>query len=354
MSKQHNKNGNGRSRLSRLNAVLPELPTLSCLPQSPAAPPSNKHLESLDRKLQLVRTFTQAVAEHYMTGLFLWGSGGLGKTYNVTQMLNALEANYKVWNSRVTGWGLINNLEKYPSHIHLIEDAESMYRDPRAIGVLRSALDGQRHEETGLIERWVTWSGDSAAKKPKEVYFTGGIIILSNTELPSQKPEVQALKTRLKTLQLALTDEELRALMRSVSSQGFTLNGYTMTPEECGEVCTCVEEELHRLRSPLSMRILIDGGFPAYVMYANGNKCVHWRDVIRSMIYEQTPQVFTRPVTVKKPLGREARKLEDRQVVREILAATQDREERLKMWHDRTGYVQSVFYARKAEVEANG
>jgi hypothetical protein len=319
--------------------------------RSTQAPPSSKHLESLERKLQLVRTFAQAVAERYMTGFFLWGSGGIGKTHTVTQELSALEANYKVWNSRVTGWGLINNLEKYPDHVHLIEDAESMYRDPRAIGVLRSALDGQRHEAGGPIERWVTWSGDSAARKPKEVFFTGGIIVISNTELPSHKPEVQALKTRLKTLHLVVTDEELRALMRSVSAKGFALNGYTMTPEECGEVCACLEEELHATRSPLSMRLLIDGAFPAYVQHATGGSGVHWRDVVRAIVREQSPPVFTRPVAIRKSLSRAERKAEHQQIVREILGQTDDREERLRLWRERTGLEQSAFYARKAEVE---
>lgn len=317
-------------------------------------PPSNKHLESLEKKLQLVRTFTRAVAEHFMTGFFLWGSGGVGKTYTVTQQLAALEANYKVWNSRVTGWGLINNLEKYPSHVHLIEDAESMYRDPRAIGVLRSALDGQRHESGGPIERWVTWCGDSAAKKPKEVFFSGGIIILSNSELPSHKPEVAALKTRLKTLQLAVTDEELRALMRSVSAKGFTVSGHAMTPEQCGEVCAFVEDELHAMRSPLNMRVLVDGGFPAYVQHATGDTGVHWKDVVRAIIREQSPQVFTQPVTVRTPPTREERKAAHRMVVRQILAQTADRVERLRLWREYTGLEQTAFYARKAEVEAEG
>jgi hypothetical protein len=183
----------------------------------------------------------------------------------------ALEANYKVWNSRVTGRGLISNLEKYPTHVHLIEGAESMYRDPRAVGVLRSALDGQRQEADWPVERWVTWSGDSAARKPKEVFFPGGIITLSNPELPSHKPEVQALKTRLKSPRLAVTDEELRALMRGDSAKRVGLNGYAMTPGQCGEVRACVEEELHAMRSPLSMRLLVDNGFPAFVQHAMGN-----------------------------------------------------------------------------------
>ena len=322
--------------------------------RSPAPTGASKHLESLEKKLQLVRTFTRAVAEHYMTGFFLWGSGGIGKTHTVTQELAAIEANFKVWNSRVTGLGLLSNLEKYPSHVHLIENAESMYRDPRAIGVLRSALDGQRHEANGPIERWVTWCGDSAARKPKEVLFSGGIIILSNSELPSHRPEVQALKTRLKTLQLTVTDEELRALMRSISEKGFILQGYSMSPEQCCEVCAFLEEELHSMRSPLNMRLLIDGGFPAYVQHATGASGVHWRDVVRTIIREQSPHVFSRPVAIQKPLTRGERKAEQQRIVQQILAQTNDREEPLAIvaGSDRSRTV--CVLRRKAEVEAGG
>lgn len=348
---RHEGNGTGTRCGPRSEQPQSTTQAPSTLPPQ-SAPVSSKHLDSLENKLQLVRTLTRAVAESYMTGFFLWGNGGVGKTHTVSRELAALEANYKVWNSRVTGYGLINNLEKYPNHVHLIEDAESMYRDPRAIGVLRSALDGQRHEAGGPIERWVTWCGDSAARKPKEVLFSGGIIILSNSELPSHRPEVQALKTRLKTLQLIVTDEELRALMRSVSSEGFKINGYAMTPEQCGEVCGFVEEELHAMRSPLSMRLLIDGGFPAYVQHATGNSGVHWRDVIRAIIREQSPQVFTRPVNIQRSLSRAERKAEHQRIVQQILVEADDREERLRLWGDRTGLEQSAFYARKAEVEA--
>ncbi len=194
----------------------------------------------------------------------------------------------------------------------------------------------------------------AADKKPKEVFFSGGIIILSNSELPSHKPEVAALKTRLKTLQLAVTDEELRALMRSVSAKGYSLNGFTMTPEQCCEVCAFVEEELHAMRSPLNMRVLVDGGFPAYVQHAAGDTGVHWKDVIRAMIREQSPQVFTRPVTVLTPPSRAERKAGHQKVVSEILAETTDKEGRLRLWRERTGLEQSAFYARKAEVEADG
>src|SRR5436305_238505 len=108
---------NGSQRIRPEGLPIPILPASA----APVAATPNKYLETLVQKLQLVRTLTRAVAEHYMTGFFLWGSGGVGKTYTVTQQLIALETDFKVWNSRVTGWGLVNNLEKYPSHVHLIE-----------------------------------------------------------------------------------------------------------------------------------------------------------------------------------------------------------------------------------------
>jgi hypothetical protein len=73
-----------------------------------------KHLARRERKLQLVRDRTRAVALGYATGLYLYGNGGIGKSYTVLTELRRLQANYKVFNSRMTGRGLYNALEKFP------------------------------------------------------------------------------------------------------------------------------------------------------------------------------------------------------------------------------------------------
>jgi hypothetical protein len=64
--------------------------------------------------------------------------------------------------------------------------------------------------------------------------------------------------------------------------------------------------------------------------------------------------MFTRPVTVNKPLSRVERLAEHRKIAQEIIAQTSNRDERLRLWHDRTGLTDSTFYLRKAEVEAKG
>lgn len=351
MTTRTGRNGTRARGDARLVGVLPESRLRG--DQTPAAESqqADRHLDSLDRKLQFVRDHTTSVARGYVPGLFVWGSGGIGKSFTVQRQLDALEVNHQTLNSRVTGWGLICHLEQYPSQVTLIEDAESMYRDPRAIGVLRSALDCQRREgDAGPIERWVTWAGDSSARKAKRVLFSGGIIILSNAELPA-KPEVEALKTRIPYVHLAATNEELRALMGSVSAKGYTLNGHTLTPAQCGEVCAYIEEQMHMLRSPLNMRLLING-YAAFIQWAAGESGTHWHDMVRGQIREQAPQVFTRAVDIRKPASRAEKKAEHQRIVIEILAQATDREQRLALWRERTGLEHTAFYARKAEVEA--
>lgn len=351
MTTRHERNGSRPRRNSNLERMGLDAGILIDRPPAEIPPPVDRHLDSLEKKLQLVRDFTTKVAHGYAPGLFVWGSGGIGKSYTVVRQLDELEANHKTLNSRVTGWGLFCHLEKFPGHVTLIEDAESMYRDPRAIGVLRSALDCQRREgDEGPVERWVTWAGDSSARKPKQVLFAGGIIILSNSELPP-RPEVEALKTRIPCVHLTATDEEVRALMRSVSARGYTLRGSTMTPAQCGEVCSFVEAQMHMLRSPPSMRLLING-YAAYLQWSAGLSGTHWQDMIRAEIREQAPQVFKHAVAIRKPLSRAERIAKHQQIVRGILAKTTDRERRLELWSEETGLGHTAFYARKAEVEA--
>src|SRR4051794_18848972 len=100
----------------KLSSSIRVIPPLGPPSAPPPSPDPNRHLVSLWRKQELVRTSTRGVALGFQTGLFLYGKGGIGKTHTVTEELTALEVSYKVWNSRVSGWGLINNLEEYPSH----------------------------------------------------------------------------------------------------------------------------------------------------------------------------------------------------------------------------------------------
>src|SRR4051794_2934975 len=101
----------------------------------PPAPTSNltlssedqSHLETLDRKLMVIRDRVTSVVRGYTTGFFLYGEGGNCKSYTVVQELERLRADYKLHNSRMTGRGLFDVLRKHPDSIHLLEDMERLF-----------------------------------------------------------------------------------------------------------------------------------------------------------------------------------------------------------------------------------
>src|SRR4051794_39086737 len=89
-------------------------------------------LASFERKLHLVRDHVTAVGKGYKTGLYLYGSGGVGKSYTVMRHLEGLEIAYQLYNSRMTAKALFLALQNAPDAVHVLEDMERITEDPDA------------------------------------------------------------------------------------------------------------------------------------------------------------------------------------------------------------------------------
>jgi hypothetical protein len=309
---------------------------------SSLSPADRQHLEQFEKKLQIVRDGTQGVAQGYGTGLLVWGPGGVCKSHTVNQELQQSQAYYRVSNSHMTGRGLFDLLDKYPDAIHVLEDVEQMMSDKNAIGVLRSALWGQRRDGgRGPQERWITWT---AHCKHLETLFTGGIIVISNKSL-LDLPELQALKTRILCMHLHPTDNELRALMRFIAAQGFAHGVLSMDANECQEVCEYLIAESLSLHRPLDIRLLVNS-FPVYLQWQEGDSGCHWKDLVAALVRER-PTVFQADVAIG---SRAARKAQELAIAREIQGTTTDREERRRLWEERTGKSEKALYRRLADL----
>jgi hypothetical protein len=321
-------------------------------PQSnPEAPPTGlsaddqRHLEALQKKFALVRDRTASVAMGYATGFFLHGEGGVGKSHEVLGELKRLKAHFTVFNSRMTGRGLYNALEKFPDAIPVLEDMEQIMRDRGAQGVLRSALWGQRRDgDTGPVERLVTWS---TSLMLHSFIFTGGIVMTSNRPL-HDLPELNAVKTRVAVMHLQASDPELRALMRSVALRGYEHEGKQLAAAKCCEIAEFIIEQSLALHRSLDMRLLTNS-FQDYLLWEDAESACHWRDLVATRLRER-PTAFREAVAVG---GRPARKQQELAVVRELLAATDDCQERLRMWQQRTGKSQAALYRRMRELEGS-
>ena len=151
-------------------------------------------LASLEKKLHLVRDNVTAVAKGYKTCFYLYGTGGMGKSYAVLRHLERLDVSFQLYNSRMTAKGLFQTLKHAPDAIHVLEDMERLTKDPDAQGVLRSALWAQPGHE-----RFVTWT--TASEGAMRFAFRGGLILISNRPL-ADLPELRAFATRIEVLRL--------------------------------------------------------------------------------------------------------------------------------------------------------
>jgi hypothetical protein len=297
-------------------------------------------LASLEKKLHLVRDHVTAVGRGYKTGFYLYGTGGMGKSYTVLQHLESLGVTYQLFNSRMTAKGLFLTLQKAPDAIHVMEDMERLTKDPDAQGVLRSALWAQPGRD-----RLVTWT--TAADGPQRFPFRGGLILISNRPL-ADLPELRALATRIEVHRMEVTDAELAALMREVAGKGYRLDDKVgIGPEECLKVTEFLLKECRAAGCPLDLR-LQQKAFRSYLQFAADLSFSHWEDLVAASVREATCH-FRHAQNTTSP---EARKAQRRNVIREIIAKSTDAKEQEHLYTQRTGASRADFFRRKREVES--
>jgi hypothetical protein len=240
-----------------------------------------RHLQTLEPKLQVIRDRTRGVAQGYHPGMYVWGEGGTSKSFTILETLKACHAEYTTHNSRLSGRGLFDDLKELPTSIHVIDDCESMLADSMAIGVLRSALWSQSKKRP--MEREVTWRAHGVNLR---FIFTGGIILIANKDV-AKIPELKALKTRIRPLQLVVTFNEIAALMRSVALRGLEFGPDYLTPRECMTVAEYVIGRMREIDRPLDMRVYVNG-VKDFLQHKMGDSETDWKDLVETALRETT------------------------------------------------------------------
>jgi hypothetical protein len=310
-----------------------------------------KHLASYERKMALFRDRLRFVARRSLTGLFAWGNGGVGKTFQTQEVLREEGVSCPVSNSHMTGKGLFIRLKENPSSVHIIEDCETLFRHKDAVGVLRSALWGSRADgDSGVMERRVCWTtsgwGDGTPPRHDSFIFSGGIVLLANSALP-QTPECAAMAGRIRVMHLDLTEDEVIAKMRETASRGFEYGGLVATPDEAEAVCEHVVDLSLSMGRRLDLRAL-HHGLVEFAEWKAGGTESDWRDLVRSGVAELTTWC-RHPVRARKTLPRH----EMVRIVSEIVARTPAARERLTLWEELTGLGRASFYRQLRSIEAN-
>lgn len=314
-------------------------------------PEADANLTSIRRKTAMVRDKARGVFLGYHPGVLLWGAGGIGKSWTVEDEARQTQVFLRRHTGVLTARALYEQLRRHPTDVHLIEDNEQLLAKEDAVTVLREATwtverDDNARDDGRFPDRRVTWARH---RDPNEFVFSGGLILIQN-ERPPQSARIAALLTRLRPHQVLISEAEIATLARHLAATAPPrVMGYQMTAADCTEVLDYLMSVAGSAGQALDMR-LVAQAYGEYVQFQNGDADVDWRDHVRALVTERTPTRFTRPVDLTGATRREKQE-RDRATARAILDETTDAREQVRLWKERTGKCQSMFYERRREVK---
>lgn len=121
-----------------------------------------------------------------MRGLAVSGPPGMGKSFPVEEKLKASGCQYQIVKGHASAKGLYETLYAHSDDgsIIVLDDADSIFGDEKALNLLKAALDTTEERELS----WITGSAFGAATDdderdiPTRFVFNGSIIFLTNLD----------------------------------------------------------------------------------------------------------------------------------------------------------------------------
>jgi hypothetical protein len=300
-------------------------------------------LGGLRQRQAIVRDFVRGVAGQYATGLYLFGRPGTAKTHTVRKVLEKdIREPYVYQRGHLTPLGLFELLTQHPDDLIVLDDLAALLDSDVALQILLSALE---HPAPGDRTRSRVIKYNRQGHEAR-VAFRGGIICISNRELHDGEL-VQALKSRVQTLDYDPPDSQLGALMLGIAELGWPHTGPTeISPEEARAVAHFLIQEMLRFGCRFDLRLFVNKALPNFQQWKDEETESDWRDLVTASIEEQL--VDARHAD-ERP-SRADRKQNEHVLAREILGEHETREERVRAWTERTGKSERAFYRRLAEM----
>lgn len=286
---------------------------------------------ALEERQQTLAHHVRMVARGMTNGLCVYGRrGGLGKTRIVLRTLREELVSPLLLNGHITPLSLYQNLFFNSNRIIFLDDADSLYRNLPALGILRSALWGEAGKG-----RVVTYNS-SQIEIPSSFEFNGQIIFTANS-LPQKNSAFDAVLSRIDVFELDASNEEVVEMMKCLAVEGF---GNDLSATECLEVVNFIAEQA--ATRELSLRLLE----PSYskVIYAR-EAGIDWRDLVRS----QLEQIGKEKTTETKMSRAEAEECL-RQVMKEFPSVALQQE----TWSRLTGKSRPTFFRMKKALLEKG
>lgn len=175
----------------------------------------------LEQLQDSVRTLTHLVADGDLSGLFVIGPGGLGKTHAIRAALEERGVTPGVFNAHASPYGLYCEFyHRRKERVLLLDDLEQIYTSLPCLSLLRAALWGMR-DASGAMVRTVSWTSPIGKddEVPASFQFHGGLIMTAN-RVPKRSEIFESLRTRVATVKFDVGAKDVFLFMRRICRGG--------------------------------------------------------------------------------------------------------------------------------------
>lgn len=177
-----------------------------------------------------LKDLVQMVASGVQASLLVTGMPGIGKTYSVTQHLEAFGKHkndpdgYTTFKGTSSPFGLYRALYHHKNQIVVFDDCDAVLKDDTASNILKAALDSYDVREITWMSKSTFDPGDMSeeeinskiveeGKYPSKFEFKGQIIFISN--IHKSKIE-QAVISRSMTIDITLESQDVFRRMETI------------------------------------------------------------------------------------------------------------------------------------------
>ena len=182
--------------------------------------------------------------------IFVAGSGGLGKSYTVQQILESEEfvedRDYVYVKGHVSPYALFQLLQEHCTLPIIFDDCDGILKDSTSLEILKAVIDSYSNRKV----KWLTSAG--VRERVSRVFeFTGSVIFLSN--LPFDKVP-QPIVSRTIMVDVSMTAQEKMDRMRYIVKTMPEMDGFSS--EEIEELLN-VLDRYKLLMADFNLRSLV-------------------------------------------------------------------------------------------------